>query len=90
MREFEPEDTGLIFLQDGEVGLFVVEDAPTFRIVGGVDELAGFVFAEVKAALVVDLGDEGATAIARVLQSNTILERLDLKGSYSLLYLIYI
>ena len=59
MREFEPEDTG-IFLQDGEVGLFVVEDAPTFRIVGGVDELAGFVFAEVKAALVADLGEEGA------------------------------
>ena len=60
MREFEPEDTGFIFLQDGEVGLFVVEDVPTFRIVGGVDELAGFVFAEVKAALVADLGEEGA------------------------------
>ena len=42
VRELEPEEHGT-FLADGDLDRFTVEDAPIFRNVGGVDELAGLV-----------------------------------------------
>ena len=59
MRELEPEEHGT-FLADGDLDRFTVEDAPILRNVGGVDELAGLVFADDKAVLVADLGEVGA------------------------------
>ena len=61
-RELEPDEYGT-FLVEGDTDLSVVEELPILRIVGGVAEVGGLVFADATAALVVDLGEEGADVL---------------------------